>query len=178
MLTTLPGKRDNVGFFNTDLIFDVLDDEKPVGSLVYDKKQMRATITIGARSYRMERAEDRPDETLYRQLVRMFQGGEKPPPNPWALKDESGAILALGAQTKATFHVTHGADSFQLRPKRRLFQLYRDGIDQLIGTVGQEKFFTRAMHMRLPPEFDPAFQVYLLSLVLTYTLQEMDKATS
>ena len=181
MLTARPGKRDKVGFFNTDLILDILDDDGAVGTLVYDKKSMRAAIMLGARTFSFERATDRPDENLYRALVRVLTGGEKPPVNPWALKDGGGKILALGEQSKqaqSSFAVSHGEESFILRQKGRPFQLFRQGSEQPVGSVGQEKFFTRTLHMRLPGDFDPAFQVFLLALALTSTLQQMESTTT
>jgi hypothetical protein len=35
MLTTRSSKRDKVGAFNTDLMFDILDEGNPIGSLVF-----------------------------------------------------------------------------------------------------------------------------------------------
>ena len=40
---------------------------------------------------------------------------EKPPPNPWALKDASGQTLALGERVKQSFAVSRGAESFSFR---------------------------------------------------------------
>ena len=47
MLTTRPAKRDRSTFFSTDLMFDILDSDALIGSLVYDKKKLAATITLG-----------------------------------------------------------------------------------------------------------------------------------
>jgi hypothetical protein len=178
MLTTRPSKRDKVGVFNTDLMFDIMDGETPIGTLVYNKKVMKAALTFGASTYSFERATDRPDEKLYQALVRVLTGAEKPPVNPWALKDGAGKILALAEQAKASFAVSHGNGSFVLRKKGRPFQLVRHGEEVPLGSVGQEKFFTRTLHMRLPDALDRPFQVFLLALVLTYTLQEMEKSTT
>jgi hypothetical protein len=178
MLTTRSSKRDKVSAFNTDLMFDILDESNPIGSLVYDKKVLRAAITLDGKSYTVGRASDRPDERIDQTLVRMVTGAEKPPPNPWALKDGSGRILALGEQVKQGFAVARGEESFSFRKVSRPFHLYRPGNDQSLGSVGQEKFFTRTLHMRLPAEFDPPFQVFLLALVLNDTMQRLDTLTT
>jgi len=78
MLTTRPTKRDRSTFFNTDLMFDVLDSDAPIGSLIYDKKKLAATITLGASTYTVAR--DRPDEQVYQALIRLVTGRDKPPP--------------------------------------------------------------------------------------------------
>jgi hypothetical protein len=178
MLTTRPAKRDNVGFFNTDLMFDVLDEGRPIGSLVYDKKVLRAAIAIDGKSYTSARASDRPDERLYQALIRAMTGGEKPPVNPWVLKDGDGRTLALAEEVKHGFAVSHGEDSFSFRKVSRPFHLYREGSDQSLGSVGQAKFFTRTLHMDLPAEFDPAFQVFLLTLLLSLTMKQLENSTT
>ena len=165
MLTTRPSKRDKVGLLNTDLMMDVMEGDAQVGTLIYDKKVMRATITIGAGAYAVESSSPAAGRAGAQSLS-------------WMLKDSGGTVLACAEQNKASFAVSYGSDAFVLRKKGRPFELCRVGSDQPLGTAGQEKFFTRAFTMRLPADFDPAFQVYLLALVLTYTLQEMGKLTS
>ena len=176
MLTTRPSKRDKVGFLNTDLMFDILDEGQPIGSLVYDKKAMRAAITIADKTYTVER--DRPDERLYQALLRVMTGGDKPPTNPWVLKDGEGRALALAEEVKRGFAVSRGEESFSFRKVSRPYHLYRDGSDQSLGSVGQEKFFTRILHMNLPAEFDPAFQVFLLTLLLSLTMKQLEDSSS
>jgi hypothetical protein len=51
--------------------------------------------------------------------------------------------------------------------------------EQSLGSVGQEKFFTRTLHMNLSrPEFDDAFQVFLLTLLLGLMMQDLENASS
>jgi hypothetical protein len=178
MLTTRAAKRDNVGFFNTDLMFDILDEGKPIGSLVYDKKKLAATITLDGKSYTVARVSDRHDERVYEALIRVMTGGERPPANPWTLKDASGRTLALGERVKESFAVSRGDESFIFRKVSRPYHLYRQGSDQSLGSVGQEKFFTRTLHMNLPAEFDAAFQVFLLTLLLSLTMQNLENSSS
>ena len=173
MLTTRPSKRENVSAFNRDIMYDILDGDKPIGSLVFGMKTMRATITLEGKAYSAERASDRHDERLYEALIRVATGGEKPR-NPWTLRDETGQALALAEPVKQGFAVSRGGASFTLRKKSRPYHLYREGSDQSLGSVGQQKFFTRTLHMDLPAEFDPAFQVFLLVLLLGLTLQRME----
>jgi hypothetical protein len=176
MLTARPSKRENVSFFNRDIMLDVVDGDKLIGSLVFGMKTMSATITLGAKTYTVERASDH-DERLYEALIRVMKGGEKPK-NPWMLKDETGQALALAEPVKRGFAVSRGSESFTMRKKSRPYHLYRDGSDQSLGWVGQKKFFTRLLHMDLPAEFDPAFQAFLLALLLGLTLQNLENMTN
>ena len=178
MLTTRSSKRDKVGFFNTDVMLDILDEGRPIGSLVYRKKTMSAAITIDARDYTVKRLSDRPDEKVYQALVRVVTGSEKPPPNPWVLKDAAGTTLALAEQSKRSFAVSRGAESFTFRKVSRPYHLYRRDSDQSLGSVGQEKLLGGTLHMDLPTEFDPPFQVFLLVLVLNVAMQALENSTS
>jgi hypothetical protein len=177
MLTTRPTKRDKTNRFSRNMLFDIVDDGKPLGSLVFEPKTLRASIALGDKTYTVERATDRQDERLYEALIRVVTGAEKPPANPWALTDAGGSTLALGEQVKQGFAVSRGDESFSLRKVSRPFHLYRLGSDQSLGSVGQEKFFTTTLHMRLPPEFDAAFQVFLLSLVLSLTMIRLENSS-
>jgi hypothetical protein len=178
MLTTRSSKRDKVSAFNTNLMFDILDGDKPIGSLVFDKKAMKAAITVDGKDYTVARASEQHDERLYQALIRVMTGSEKPPPNPWALKDAGGRTLALGERVKQSFAVSRGEESFFFRKVSRPYHLYRQGSEQSLGSVGQEKFFSRTLHMNLPPEFDPAFQVFLLALLLGLTMQNLEASSS
>jgi len=178
MLTTPPTKREKANFFSTDLMYDILDEGKPIGSLVYDKKKLGAAITLDGKSYTVARASERHEERVYQALIRVMTGGEKPPANPWALKDASGRTLALGERVKQSFAVSRGEESFTFRKVSRPYHLYRQGSDQSLGSVGQEKFFTRTLHMNLPAEFDAAFQVFLLALLLSLTMENLERSNS
>jgi hypothetical protein len=176
MLSTRPSKRVNVSAFNRDIMMDVVEGERPVGSLVLAMGTMVGTIRIGDRTYTAQRASDH-DERLYEALIRVMQGGEKPK-NPWTLSDEAGQALAAAEQVQESFAVSRGDQSFILRRKGRPYHLYRAGSEQSLGWVGQQKFFTRQMHMDLPAEFDPPFQVFLLVLLLGLTMKNLENLTS
>jgi hypothetical protein len=179
MLTTRRAKRDRSTFFSTDLMFDILDQDAPIGSLVYDKKKLAATITLGGSVYTVARVSDRPDERIYQALIRVVTGGEKPPANPWALKDAAGRTLALGEQVKQQFAVSRGEEHFTFRKVKRPFHLFREGSEQSLGSIGQEKLFTGTLHMNLPrAEFDVPFQVFLLALLLSLTMKNLENSTS
>jgi hypothetical protein len=179
MLTTRPAKRDKVGFFNTDLMFDILDDGNPVGSLVYDKKKLAASITLGDRRYAVARASDQKDENVFQALLRVMTGSEKPPANPWVLKDAEGRTVAMGERVKQSFAVSRGEEGFTFRRVSRPYHLFRPGSEQSLGWVGQEKFFTRTLHMNLPlAEFDAAFQAFLLTLLLSLMMEQADSGSS
>jgi hypothetical protein len=115
MLTTRPGKRDKVGFLNTDMILDILDEGDDIGRLVYSKKHLRGSLTLNDRCYVTERLTDRPDERLYQALIRVMTGGAKPGVDPYALKDAGGQVLALGERIGQGFAVSRGDQSFSLR---------------------------------------------------------------
>jgi hypothetical protein len=178
MLTTRSTKRDKATFFNTDMMFDILDEGNPVGTLVYDKKIYAATIKLGDKTYKVARASERPDEKVYQALIRVMTGAEKPPANPWVLKDADGAALAMGERVRESFAVSRGEESFTFRKVSRPYHLYRQGSDQSLGSVGQQKFFSRTLHMNLPAEFDAAFQVFLLTLLLSLTMQNLESGSS
>jgi hypothetical protein len=181
MLTTRPGKRDKVGFFNTDLIYDILDEGNVIGSLTYDKKHLRGSVSLGDQTYTVERSTDRHEERLYQALIRVMTGAEKPPANPISLKNAAGETLALAEHRGQGFAVSRGNESFSLRKPSgmpRPFHLYRDGSDQSLGSVGQEKFFSKTLHMKLPPGFDPAFQLFLLVLLLNLSMKSLENSTN
>ena len=176
MLTTRAGKRDKTSAFG-DLIFDILDEGKPIGSLVFDKKVLAAAITVDGKAHSVARAREQHNEMLHQALIRVMTGAEKPPPNPWALKDAAGRTLALGERVKQSFAVSRGEESFTFRKVSRPYHLYRHGSEQSLGSVGQEGFFSRTLHMNLPAEFDAAFQVFLLTLLLSLTFENLESLT-
>ena len=173
MLTTRAAKRDKASAFG-DLMFDILDEGKPIGSLVFDKKVLAAAIAVDGKDYSVARAREQHNEMLHQALIRVMTRAEKPPPNPWALKDAAGRTLALGERVKESFAVSRGEESFIFRKVSRPYHLYRHGSDQSLGSVGQAKFFTRTLHMNLPAEFDAAFQVFLLTLLLSLTFENLE----
>jgi len=181
MLTTRPGKRDKVGFLNTDLMYDILDQDNLIGNLVYDKKALRGSLTLGDQTYTVARTTDQQEERLYQGLIRMMTGGDKPPANPIALRNAAGETLALAEHAGQGFAVSRGGESFAFRKpssSSRPFHFYRQGDDQSLGSVGQEKFFSRTLHMNLPKEFDPAFQVFLLILLLNLTMERLENSAN
>jgi hypothetical protein len=177
MLTTRAAKRDKASAFNTDMMFDILDEGRPIGSLVFDKKAMKAAITVDAKEYTVARAREQHNEMLHQALIRMITAAEKPPPNPWALKDAGGQTLALGERVKQSFAVSRGEESFSFRKVSRPYHLYRQGSEQSLGSVGQQKLFGTTLHMNLSGEFDAAFQVFLLSLLLSLTMENLEDLT-
>jgi hypothetical protein len=73
--------------------------------------------------------------------------------------------------------VSRGEESFSFRKVSRPYHLYRQGSEQSLGWVAQEKFFTRTLTMTLPAEFDAPFQVFLLALLLSLTMENMERLT-
>ncbi len=178
MLTTRGTKRDKRPLFDDDMLFDILDEGRPIGSLVYDKEKLVAAITLDGKDYSVARSSDRPDERAYQALIRVMTGAEKPPANPWVLKDAGGGTLALAEPVKENFAVSRGEQGFSFRKKSRPYHLYRHDSEQSLGSVGQQGFFSKTLHMDLPAaEFDPPFQVFLLVLLLNLTMQALEART-
>src|SRR5258708_5739944 len=155
MLTTRSSKRDKTSAFNTDMMFDILDEGRPIGSLIFDKKAMKAAITVEGKDYSVARVSERHDERLYEALIRVMTAAEKPPPNPWALKDAGGQTLALGERVKNSFAVSRGGESFSFRKVSRPYHLYHQGSHQCLGSGAPQKFFSRTLPRKLPPPLDP-----------------------
>jgi len=181
MLITRPAKRDNVGLLDRQMRFEIFEDAQSRGGLVFNPKQRSGAITIDNADFVAARLSSKPDEMLYQALFRLMSGAAKPPINPFALKDAGDQVLALAERHGETFVVTRGTENYTLRKPgifKRLFELYPDGQVQSLGTVGQAKFFTRQLQMDLPASLPAAFQVFLLTLILDLTLQNMDSYSS
>jgi hypothetical protein len=180
MLTTRASKRQGTPFSIHDLRYDILDEGEPIGTLVYDRRDMRAALTLDGKAYTVRYSTDQHDEMLYQTLIRVLSGGAKPPANPYALKDADGQVLALAEQTKQGFAVSRGEEGFVLRKPSffsRPYHLYRAGTDQSLGWVGQKKFFTTTLAMDLPAGFDAPFQVFLLALLLNLTMKALETSS-
>lgn len=85
--------------------------------------------------------------------------------------------LAMAERVKQSFAVSRGEESFTFRKVSRPYHLFRLGSEQSLGTVGQEKLFTRALDMNLPGEFELAFQAFLLILLLNLTMEQLDSGS-
>ena len=96
MLTARGTKRDKSTLFDIKtLMLDIIDEDRQIGTLVFDKNAYSSTLVLDGKSFTVARMSDRHDERLYAALIRAATGGDKPPPNPWALKDTTGSTLAL-----------------------------------------------------------------------------------
>ena len=177
MLTTRSTKRDNANRFSRDMLFDIFDDDRPVGTLVFEKANLTATITLGGRIWTVAHDSSQDIDRLGPALIRVITGRPKQEAHPWVLKDGDGQIQALGQLDGKEFAVRRGEEGFFLRAPGRPNHPYPQDSDRSLGSVGQEKFFTTTLSMRLPPEFDAAFQVFLLTLVLGLTMIRLDNST-
>ena len=177
MLTADPAKEEKPGIFSLEWWYDIFDSGKPVGSLEFMRRTGQGAFTVDGRTYTVGRLTDQPVERVYQALIRMSKGGEKPPANPWTLKDASGQVLAQADLAVKTgmldpgFVVSRGHAVFAFRQPSyavifRPYQLYRQDSDETLGSVGREKTFTRTLHMNLPAGFDAPFQLFLLVLLL------------
>ncbi|MGD0763025.1 MAG: hypothetical protein ABR929_07525 [Roseiarcus sp.] len=95
------------------------------------------------------------------------------------LKDAGGAILAR-AESKgaAGWLIARGEEPFDLRRRSafsRLYDLYRQGQGEGLGSAGPRKFFTTRLHVDLPNEFDAPFQVFAIALHTDLTFVELSK---
>jgi hypothetical protein len=179
MFTLRPTKRDKTNRFSMDMLFEVFADDRPIGPFVFVKKSLTATLTLEGKTYTVAHDRSQDIDRLGSALIRAVTGGEKPRAHPWVLKDGEGRTLALGQLAGKEFAVRRGEAGFFLRKVGRPYHLYRQGSDQSLGSVGQEKFFTTTLQMRLPAdEFDAAFQVFLLTLVLGLTMIQLESSSS
>jgi hypothetical protein len=175
MITTRRGKREGRGLFSHELVFDLLEEERPIGRLVYDGRERRGTLALGERSFVIARRSQRGDELPYQMLLRLLTGRPKPPPNPMLLADAAGAVLAEAEPRRGSFAVSRGTERYTLRragAMQRPFRLYPEGSDQPLGSVGQAKLLTTSLHADFPPQVDAAFQLFLLVLVIDLSLQQ------
>ncbi|HVJ43409.1 MAG TPA: hypothetical protein VM639_18050 [Dongiaceae bacterium] len=181
MLVTKPSKRDNIGLLDRQLRYDICESDRTRGALIFDPKERRGVITIGSDSFVAARLSSRPDEVMYQALFRLMTGAPKPPTTPFALKDSDEQVLALAERNGRGFSVTRGSENFALRRRgmfSRLYELGPEAGTPCLGTVGQPKLFTRQLQIDLPASLPPAFQVFLLTLILDLTLQNMESLSN
>jgi hypothetical protein len=62
MLTARPTKRDKTNRFSTDLLFDIYADDRPIGPLVFVKKNLTATLSLEGKIYTV--AHDSPRTSI------------------------------------------------------------------------------------------------------------------
>jgi hypothetical protein len=180
MITTQAGKAEKPGLFSPELVYELLEGGEPIGRLSYHRKQRRAALTLGESRFAIGRHSDRRDEVIYQMLFRWLTGRDKPPPNPIELTDAGGRVLAAAERKGGRFALSRGEDRFVLRRASltaRPFQLYRVGSDQSLGSVGQAKLLTKSLHMDFGAELDPAFQAFLLVLVIDLSLTQLENAS-
>ena len=122
MLIARPAKRDNLGAFNRDMLYEIVEGDQPIGNLAFGIDTMRGAITLASKVYSVQRTSEGRDELLHEALIRAMKGGE-PPKNPWTLKDDTGQVLALAERTYESFAVSRGGESFTFRKKWRPYHL-------------------------------------------------------
>ncbi len=168
MLEARSAKRDATNRFGRDVRYDIYEADAQIGALVYDIKSESGTLNVRGQAFIAARERKRQDEVLFQVGLRKLSGGEKPPPNPVLLKDAGGDVLAR-AESKgaAGWLIVRDGEPFELRRRSafsRLYDLYRQGHGQALGSVGPRKFFTTRFHVDLPSEFDAPFQVFTIAL--------------
>lgn len=179
MLTTRRDRQKRPSILDRTLRFEILDDGEPIGTLGYEMSRERAELALRGRSYSVEYVPSRRVEPIYKLLLRLAAGGDKPPPNPSLLRDADGRELASATRATRGFLIRRGDENFALRKPSlfsRPYHLYREGSRESLGSVGQQRFFTTKLHMDLPREFDAAFQVFLLVLLLNLTMENLESS--
>jgi hypothetical protein len=179
MLEARPAKRDAASRFSRDVRYDIYQADAAIGALVYDIKLESAALDVRGEAFTAARERKRQDGVLYQAALRKLARGEKLPANPVVLKDAGGAVLAQ-AESKgaAGWLIARGDEEFELRRRSafsRLYDLYRQGQGQALGSVGPRKFFTTRFHVDLPSEFDAPFQVFTIALHTDLTFVELSK---
>jgi hypothetical protein len=178
MLAARPSKRTGSDRFANDLRFDIVDGETALGKVIYDRGKLTAAITLGEEAFAVERTVAVDDDRLYQAVARALTGAGKSARDGYELRDGDGRTLAVAQRDKQSFAVARGAESFTFRKgASRPFDLYRLGGDRPLGSVGQRKFWTTTLHMDLPADLEPPFQVFLLVLLLNVTMQRLERLT-
>jgi hypothetical protein len=175
MLTARGAAREKGKFFSLEMRYDILAGDRPIGLLVYQGRKRRGVLTLDGAEYAIGRESDRGPENLFQMVARGLTGRQKPPPNPFLLRDAGQRVLATALPVGSRFEVSRSEARFDLKRASifsRPYQLHPAGNDQPVGWVGQQKFFTKTLTMDLPPEFDSPFQVFLLTVVLDLALQQ------
>lgn len=178
MLEARPGKRDAAHRFSRDARFDIFEGDAAIGCLVYHIKSERATLTLRGEVFTAGRERKRKDERLLQAVSRLASGRLRPPENPVFLKDAGGGVVAKAENGARGWIITRGGETLELRRRSifsRLYDLRRPGSSGALGSVGQRKLFTRRLHVDLPGEFDAAFQVFALALLLDLTYVALDR---
>ena len=179
MLAARPTKRDATNRFSRDVRYDIDEAEAAIGALVYDIKSESATLTVRGQAFTAARERARRDEALCQAALRKLSGGEKPPANPVALREAGGAVLARAESKGAAGRlIARGEEAFELRRRSalsRLYDLYRQGQGEALGSAGPRKFFAARLHADLPSEFDAPFQVFAVALHTDLTFVELAK---
>ena len=181
MLVARPSKRTGSELFATDMRFDILAADRPLGRLSMDRKSLGATFELEGETFTVEHTVGAEGEVLGASLVRVLTRRPKPPPGRNELKAADGRVLAVAEQAPGeVFQVTREGERFRFAKGRsRLsFDLCRDGEATPLGSVGQRKFWTTQMHMDLPDSLGAPFQVFLLTVLLALTLQRAATAPS
>ncbi len=168
MLEARPAKRDAGNRFSRDVRYDIYQADAAIGALVYDIKTESAALDVRGEAFTAARERKRQDGVLYQAALRKLARGETLPANPVVLKDAGGAVLAQ-AESKgaAGWLIARGDEAFELRRRSafsRLYDFYRQGQGQALGTIGPRNFFTTRLHVDLPSEFDAPFQVFTIAL--------------
>ena len=174
MLYLQPAKREKGTFFDRYLRYDICRDTVVIGTLAFDPRRLQAAITVAGTDYTVARQVERPKDRVYHVLLRLLTGRPKPPANPLLLSTATGDRLASAEQRWSRFSISHEGRQFIFRRPSlfsRLYHLYPQDKEVALGTIGQDKFFTRQLQMALPESFAPVFQVFLVVLLLDVTMQ-------
>jgi hypothetical protein len=182
MLEARPAKRDATNRFRRDVRYDIYDAQAKIGALVYDIKSERATLDVRGQSFTAARERKRQEGVLHQAALRKLSRGETLPANPVVLKDAGGAVLAQ-AETKgaAGWLIARGDEGFEMRRRSafsRLYDFYRQGQGQALGAIGPRNFFATRLHVDLPGEFDPPFQVFTIALHTDLTFVALEGLSS
>jgi len=164
MLTARASKRDKANFFDSALLFDILDGGARLGQIRCDWGRECASITLGGEVFPVER---------------LAPGEGRAPKSRYALIDPGGETIATAEQDRETFTLRLGDERFVFRSgrSRLYFHLYDGPADQPLGGVGQKKFWTLTLNLDLPPRFAPAFQAFLLVLLQHVIMQRAGNLT-
>ena len=183
MLIARPApKKNRTSTLRSPLTLDIFDGEIAVGEMGLSRRDYIGYVALDGRRYEVERS--RPEENaVWRALVALAHGKapQKALPNPFLLKDASGAAVATALPARKGIALSHGGREYRYR-RIALFNtawaLYPPEGDTQLGTVAKKAVFSSTVLLDLPIGLDKAVQVFLLWLRMQHELEAAANSTS
>jgi hypothetical protein len=153
-----PGAGHNLG-----IRLDIRNDGVDVGKLAYDQRRVRGEFNLGAVRFAVT---GDPEQDPGQKVVSSWAQPNGPP--AFTLRADDDTPLARAERDRDIYVLDYAGESFILEAgrSRRFFHLKREGDAEVLGRVGQRKFWTTGLEADLPPGFATCVQVFLVILLL------------